>query len=97
MKAGVAAALIAARDAGRLELPGDVVVAAVADEEHASLGIQEVLRTLRPDTAIVTEPTELAVVVAHRGFVWSEVEVTGRAAHGSRPNLGIVPNANESA
>src|SRR5438093_1735124 len=89
MKAGVAAALIAAWDAVRLGLAGDVVVAAVADEEHASLGIQEVLRAFRPDAAIVTEPTELAVVVAHRGFVWSEVEVTGRASHGSRPRLGI--------
>ena len=44
MKAGVAAALIAAREAARLGLAGDVVVAAVADEEHASLGVQEALR-----------------------------------------------------
>src|SRR5205823_12752103 len=89
MKAGVAAALIAARDAVPLGLAGDVVVAAVADEEHASLGIQEVLRAFRPDAAIVTEPTELAVVVAHKGFVWAEIEVKGRAAHGSRPHLGV--------
>ena len=53
------------------------------------MGVQEVLRAFRPDAAIVTEPTELAVVIAHRGFVWSEVEVSGRAAHGSRPHLGI--------
>jgi acetylornithine deacetylase len=44
---------------------------------------------VRADAAIVTEPTELELVVAHRGFVWSEIEVTGRAAHGSRPHLGI--------
>jgi acetylornithine deacetylase len=89
MKAGVAAALIACRAAGALRLAGDVVVAAVADEEHASLGIQEVLATVRADAAIVTEPTELELVVAHKGFVWSEIEITGRAAHGSRPHLGI--------
>jgi acetylornithine deacetylase len=89
MKAGLAAALIAARDAARLGLGGDVVVAAVADEEHASLGVQEVLGALRADAAIVTEPTELELVVAHKGFVWSEVEVRGRAAHGSRPSLGV--------
>jgi acetylornithine deacetylase len=89
MKAGVAAALIACRHAAALGLRGDVVVAAVADEEHASLGGQEVLRAVRADAAIVTEPTELEVVVAHRGFVWSEIEVTGRAAHGSRPQLGV--------
>jgi acetylornithine deacetylase len=89
MKAGVAAALIATRDAARMELAGDVVVAAVADEEHASVGVQEALRAVSADAAIVTEPTELEIVVAHRGFVWSEVEVTGRAAHGSRPHLGV--------
>jgi acetylornithine deacetylase len=37
----------------------------------------------------VTEPTELELAVAHKGFVWLEVEVTGRAAHGSRPHLGV--------
>src|SRR4051812_34970978 len=89
MKAGVAAALIACREAPALGLAGDVLGAAGADEEHASLGIQEVLGRVRADAAIVTEPTELDVVVAHKGFVWSEVEVTGRAAHGSRPHLGV--------
>jgi acetylornithine deacetylase len=89
MKAGVAAALIACRDAASLGLAGDVIVAAVADEEHASLGVQEVLSALRADAAIVTEPTELDVVIAHKGFVWAEIEVAGRAAHGSRPHLGV--------
>jgi acetylornithine deacetylase len=89
MKAGLAAALVACRDAAALGLAGDVLVAAVADEEHASLGVQEVLRSVSADAAIVTEPTELELVVAHKGFVWSEVEVTGRAAHGSRPHLGV--------
>jgi acetylornithine deacetylase/succinyl-diaminopimelate desuccinylase-like protein len=89
MKAGVAAALMAARDAARLGLAGDVVVAAVADEEHASLGVQEALRRVSADAAVVTEPTELELVVAHKGFVWSEIEVTGRSAHGSRPHLGV--------
>jgi acetylornithine deacetylase len=89
MKAGVAAALAACREAARRGLAGDVVVAAVADEEHASLGVQEVLRSLRADAAIVTEPTELEVVVAHKGFAWVEVETSGRAAHGSRPHLGV--------
>lgn len=88
MKAGVAAALVACRDAAALRLAGDVVVAAVADEEHASLGIQEVLRSVTADAAIVTEPTESRVAAAHKGFVWIEVDVPGRAAHGSRPHLG---------
>jgi len=89
MKGGLAAALIACRSAARARLRGDVVVAAVADEEHASIGVQEVLETVTADGAIVTEPTELEVVVAHKGFVWLEVAVAGTAAHGSRPHLGV--------
>ena len=89
MKAGVAAALVAARDAAARGLAGDVVVAAVADEEHASFGVQEAVAAVRADAAIVTEPTELELLVAHKGFVWSELAVTGRAAHGSRPHLGV--------
>ena len=89
MKCGLAAALVACREAAALGLAGDVVVAAVADEEHSSLGVQEVLEHVRADAAIVTEPTELELIVAHKGFVWSEIEVTGRAAHGSRPELGV--------
>jgi acetylornithine deacetylase len=89
MKAGVAAALLTAREAARAGLAGDVVVAAVADEEHASLGVQEALRHVGADAAVVTEPTELELAIAHKGFVWIEVEVTGRPAHGSRPHLGV--------
>jgi acetylornithine deacetylase len=89
MKAGLASALLAAREVAGLGLAGDVVVAAVADEEHASLGVQEVLAAVGADAAIVTEPTELELVVAHKGFVWIEVEVQGRAAHGSRHEEGV--------
>jgi acetylornithine deacetylase len=93
MKAGLAAALVTCREAASRGLAGDVVVAAVADEEHSSLGVQEVLATVAADAAIdaaiVTEPTDLTLVIAHKGFVWSEIEVRGRAAHGSRPHLGV--------
>jgi len=89
MKAGVAAALVACREAAALELAGDVVVAAVADEEHASLGVQEALAAVDADAAVVTEPTELAIAIAHKGFVWAQIEVRGRSAHGSRPHLGV--------
>lgn len=89
MKAGLAAAMLACREAAALDLAGDVVLAAVADEEHASIGVQEALRCIRADAAIVTEPTELGVAVAHKGFIWSQIKVGGRAAHGSRPHLGV--------
>lgn len=91
MKAGLAAALIACRDASLAGIDGEVIVAAVADEELASLGIHEILAHLDPagiDAAVVTEPTERQVGSAHRGFVWTEVTVIGVAAHGSRPHLG---------
>jgi acetylornithine deacetylase len=89
MKSGLAAALIACREAAKRGLAGDVVVAAVADEECDSIGVQEILETVRADAAVVTEPTELDVAIAHKGFVWFDLEVTGRAAHGSRPHLGV--------
>src|SRR5436309_3503370 len=69
--------------------PGDLLVACVADEEHASFGTEEVVAQFGADAAIVTEPTQLDLVVAHKGFAWFEVVVHGRAAHGSRPDLGI--------
>ena len=89
MKGSLAACMLAAADAKRRRLRGDVIVTAVADEEFASVGTQAIAATLSADAAIVTEPTDLRVAVAHRGFVHLEVEVTGRAAHGSRPDLGI--------
>ena len=89
MKAGLAAALVACREAAAGDLAGDVVVAAVADEEHASIGVREALRSLKADAAIVTEPTQMEIAIAHKGFAWLEVELHGRAAHGSRPDLGV--------
>ncbi len=94
MKGSVAAMLAAVkalRDAGA-SLPGDLLLAAVADEEYASLGTADIATRYQPDAAIVTEPTELQLAIAHKGFVWLEVTVIGKAAHGSRPQLGIDAN-----
>jgi acetylornithine deacetylase len=89
MKAGVAAALVACLRASELGLRGDVVVACVADEEHASLGVQEALQHVEADAAIVTEPTHGEVIIGHKGFMWSEISFRGHAAHGSRPEEGV--------
>ena len=89
MNGSLAAIMIAARDAGKLGLKGDLIVTAVADEEVASLGTSAVLERFRADAAIVTEPTELRLCLAHKGFVWLEVETRGVAAHGSRPDIGV--------
>jgi acetylornithine deacetylase len=94
MKGSVAAcmaALKALMDA-KAELRGDVVLAAVADEEYASLGTAQVIEHVHPDAAIVAEPTEMEICLAHKGFVWIQVETHGRAAHGSRFNEGIDAN-----
>lgn len=94
MKGSLAACLGAAKaivDAGG-RLAGDLVVAAVADEEYGSLGTSDLLHRIRTDGAIVTEPTALDVCLAHKGYLWIEVAVEGRAAHGSRFQLGIDAN-----
>src|SRR5262249_37444555 len=45
-----------------------------------------------PDAAIVTEPTTLDVCLAHKGYLWIDVSVAGRAAHGSKFHEGIDAN-----
>jgi acetylornithine deacetylase len=89
MKGALAAILDATARARQHGLRGDVVLTAVADEEVASIGTDAVLARLDADAAIVVEPTELAVAIAHKGFVGFELETTGVAAHGSRPDLGV--------
>ncbi len=90
MKSGVAAMIGAARviaESGGLDA-GRLVIACVVDEEHASIGADALVTRWRADAAVVTEPTDLEVAVAHKGFEWVEIETEGRAAHGSRPREG---------
>ena len=90
MKGWIGAMCAAAWQAARDTLGGEIVVAVTADEEYESVGTRALLeRGVRADAAIVGEPTCLEVMPAHRGFVWIEVVVAGRAAHGSRWDLGI--------
>jgi acetylornithine deacetylase len=94
MKGSLAACMSAAkaiRDSG-VQLRGDLYVAAVADEEYGSLGTSDVIRRVRTDAAIVTEPTALETCLAHKGYLWLRVDVAGRAAHGSKFELGIDAN-----
>jgi acetylornithine deacetylase len=89
MKAGLAAIMYAASAAHQHNLRGDVIVTAVADEEYASIGTQSILKRWHADAAIVTEPTDLDLCVAHKGFIWLDITTYGRAAHGSLPAEGI--------
>lgn len=94
MKGSLAAQMAAAKallDAG-VSLAGDLVVAAAADEECSSTGTAELIKRYPVDGAIVTEPTEFDLCVAHKGFAWIEVVTLGVAAHGSRVDEGVDAN-----
>jgi acetylornithine deacetylase len=93
MKSGVAAMCVAALSAHEQLGEGakrQILIAAVSDEEYESLGMRALVASgVKADHAILTEPTRLAICPAHRGFVWAEIEFRGRAAHGSRYDIGI--------
>ncbi len=94
MKGSLAAMLAAVKaivDAG-ITLRGDLLITGVADEEHSSIGTEALVKEFKADGAIVTEPTDMHLCRAHRGFIWFEVETIGRAAHGSRYKEGIDAN-----
>jgi acetylornithine deacetylase len=91
MKGGLAAILTATKalvESGK-RLKGDLVIAGVCDEEYASIGTEKVANECSVDATIVAEPTDLQIVIAHKGFAWIDVETRGIAAHGSRPDIGV--------
>lgn len=94
MKGGLAAMLGAAKALADAGCPhgGEILVAGVSDEEYASLGTASLIGRYQVDGAIVTEPTALDLCLAHKGFAWIQVVTRGRAAHGSRFDLGIDAN-----
>lgn len=89
MKGALAAALVAAARAGEEGIAAEIVVACVIDEEYGSAGTERLVATVGATAAIVCEPTDERVCIAHKGFAGFEVEMPGRAAHGSRPDLGL--------
>ncbi|MCP4418324.1 MAG: M20/M25/M40 family metallo-hydrolase [Chloroflexi bacterium] len=76
----------------KVQLKGDLILTFVADEEYASIGTEDIVKHYTADAAIVTEPTGFGLCIAHRGFIWYEVETFGRAAHGSLYKEGIDAN-----
>ena len=94
MKGAMAACIAAMKILvdNKIALRGDVVISGVADEEFTSIRMSDVIEAYPVDAAIVTEPTHLQICLAHKGFVWIEIETSGRAAHGSRFELGIDAN-----
>lgn len=88
-KGGLAAALLTAASFADGELAGDLIVAGVADEEHASIGTEALVTEWKADGAVVLEPTGGVVVCRHRGFVVLDVVLTGRPAHTSQAERGV--------
>jgi len=93
MKGSAGAIMAAAAALARQSLPARVLVALVADEEAESIGAFDFVRRHPADACIVTEPSEGRLILGHKGFVWAEIVVRGRAAHGSRWDLGVSANA----
>ena len=88
-KGGLAAAMVTAAAIRPGELAGDVIVAAVADEEMGSVGTEALVRDWQPDAAVVLEPTDLRVIRSHRGWAMVRAQFTGLPSHTSRPDRGI--------
>jgi acetylornithine deacetylase len=91
MKGGIAAMLGAVKSLAdsKLRLRGDLILSFVVDEEHMSIGVKKLVEEYKADAAIVGEPTNMRIATAHKGFVWVEITVRGRAAHGSVPEKGV--------
>jgi acetylornithine deacetylase len=95
MKGGLAVMLLLAEYFTRHPPPLDILMTFVADEEDKSLGMDYLVKNWLPKIspppigAIFLEPTEEDIGVCHKGFSWYELEVNGKAAHGSRPEEGV--------
>ena len=94
MKGSLAAIMHVAADVAARPNAGDLWLMIVADEESDSRGAEAVLRELtdrraRPDACVVTEPSDLRLIVGHRGFATGVIATRGRAAHTARRDEGI--------
>ena len=91
-KAGLAAMLCAMRILKEADMRprANICLAAVVDEEVAFRGVAQLIRSgISANGAVVSEPTELRVVIAHKGCLRWRITTKGRAVHSSKPHLGI--------
>lgn len=90
-KAGLAAMMhaVASLKEQGLTPPCEVLLAAVVDEEFSYRGVVSLCEGLKADAAIVAEPTELRAVIATKGVLRCRIVVQGKAAHSSKPHLGV--------
>lgn len=88
--AAMLTAVLTVAAAARRPRETEVVFAGLVDEEQAQAGSRALARSgFQADLAIVGEPTRGAVVTAHKGSLWLRIETRGKAAHGSKPELGV--------
>lgn len=88
MKGGLAAILSAALALSRQPIEGKLILALVCDEEYSSIGADDFVKKYHADACILTEPSDLHMVVAHKGFLWGRVTAAGKSAHGSCWDIG---------
>jgi len=82
-------ALMSLAQRGARPAETEIVFLALVDEESGQRGSRFMAKSgFKADLAIVGEPTRLRIVTAHKGDLWLQLETKGRAAHGSRPELG---------
>ncbi|WP_230492848.1 acetylornithine deacetylase [Martelella alba] len=76
-------------DAAKLQKP--LYVLATADEETTMAGASYFAQSslLRPDCAIIGEPTSLQPVRAHKGHMSNAIRIMGQSGHSSDPTLGV--------
>jgi acetylornithine deacetylase len=67
----------------------EVWMVAAADEEHSFRGVLKLCENIEAQGAIVAEPTELKAIVASKGVLRWKVSTEGKAAHSSKPHLGV--------
>lgn len=91
MKGGLASIIAAIESVADVQdkINGKVIFSAVVDEENLGKGTAKFAEKYSGDGAVVAEPTELKVGIAHKGIVRFRVRAKGRAAHGSVPELGV--------
>lgn len=90
-KAGLAGMMhaVASLKAEGFTPPCEVWLAAAVDEEYSYRGVVKLCEGLAGHAAIVAEPTEMRLVVASKGVLRWRIRVQGRAAHSSKPHLGV--------
>lgn len=94
MKGGIAALLASVHDLVRsnFEPRGDLWVGLTAGEETDFLGALEIAKhreVLPLQVLLIPEPSSNEIFLAQKGALWLEIEMEGKTAHGSMPDLGV--------